>query len=168
MVIQHKRCGNQLQRVGAELLSGNHVIALVDTVRIRAAILCCQGQGIHAQGIIAVPDNLIEQPECTFPFPALQQTKICLPCLRHLPIEPGVLHCPGLFAESGNILPPVIHLVVCFVAAWIPPYYLVIAEKLHMVKKDLGLYRSPARAGLRPYLLVSITTKPLLFTERAS
>ena len=52
----------------------------------------------------------------------------------------GYFHCPGLFAESGHILRPVIDLIILLVTAPEGTNSMVVVEKFNVVKEDFGLY----------------------------
>ena len=54
--------------------------------------------------------------------------------------EPGIFHCPGLFAEGGHILRPVIDLIILLVTAPEGTNSMVVVEKFNVVKEDFGLY----------------------------
>src|SRR5574344_2838031 len=80
IVMQCRRTG-QLQRVRSVLLLCNHVIALPEAVRIRAAILTDKLQRICAQGGIAVRYNFAEQLKRIFAFSAVGLFQKRLPLL---------------------------------------------------------------------------------------
>ena len=88
--------------------------------------------------------------------------------LRHLLEEPRVLNCAGLPAERSHILRPIADFCAILVTAAICSDGLVIMEKLHVVKENLGLYQLPDSCGDNPYLFVSTVTNPVLLTVSVS
>src|SRR5574344_701633 len=146
IVMQCRRTG-QLQRIRPVLLFRNHVIALPEAVHTRAAIFTGELQRICTQGGIAVRDNFTEQLECILSLPAAGLFQECLPLLRHLVEEAGMLNCSRLFAENGHILRPVIDLIIGFVAPAVVANRVVVMKKFHMVKENLSLHRFTGQHG---------------------
>jgi hypothetical protein len=146
IVMECRRTG-QLQRIRPVFLLRNHVIALPEAVCIRAAILTGELQRIGAQCGITVRDNFTEQLERILARPAAGLFQERLPLLWHLVKETGMFNRTGLFAEHGHILRPVKYLIIGFVAPAEVANWMVVMEKLHMVKENLGLHCFPSQCG---------------------
>lgn len=140
VMLQFLRGSLQLQRLWPELLFRNHVVALSGVVWICSPVLHRQVEGILAHRRVAVPHNLVQYSQDSFPFLTSGLGQKFLPLPGQLLKESDMLRCFELFQQHPDILCPVVQLLIPAITPPVPTHRLVAVVKFDMVKEYLHLY----------------------------